>query len=82
MGDAISVSGDCFLLAHDHFHTQQFIRASGAPLTFLRASLYTDNVPQCVSGDNILCLSRRINPAAIDRTRDLILGKLGMSPVG
>jgi hypothetical protein len=82
MGDAFSVSGDCFFLAHDHFHTEQFIRASGAPFTFLRTSLHTDNVPQCVSGDDILCLSRSINPAAIDRTRDLMLGKLGTSPVG
>jgi len=43
-----------FILAHDHFHTERHIRASGIPFTFLRASLYTDNVPQCVSGDYVI----------------------------
>ena len=43
-----------FILAHDHFYTEQHIRASGMPFTFLRASLYTDNVPQCVSADNVI----------------------------
>ena len=43
-----------FILAHDHFYTEQRIRASGVPFTFLRASLYTDNVPQCVSADDIV----------------------------
>jgi uncharacterized protein YbjT (DUF2867 family) len=43
-----------FILAHDHFHTEEHIRASGVPFTFLRASLYTDNVPQSVSADNVI----------------------------
>ena len=43
-----------FILAHDHFYTEQHIRASGMPFTFLRASLYTDNVPQCVSADDFI----------------------------
>lgn len=43
-----------FILAHDHFHTEQYIRASGIAYTFLRASLYTDNVPQCVSDDDVI----------------------------
>jgi NAD(P)H dehydrogenase (quinone) len=43
-----------FILAHDHFYTEQHVRAVGVPFTFLRASLYTDNVPQCVSADNII----------------------------
>ncbi len=43
-----------FILAHDHFHTEQYIRASGIPFTFLRASLYTDNVPQYVSADDVI----------------------------
>jgi NAD(P)H dehydrogenase (quinone) len=41
-----------FILAHDHFHTEEHIRAKGVPFTFLRAGLYTDNVPQCVSADD------------------------------
>lgn len=43
-----------FTLAHDHFHTEQSIRASELRFTFLRASLYMDNVPQCVSEDNVI----------------------------
>jgi NAD(P)H dehydrogenase (quinone) len=41
-----------FILAHDHFHTEQYIRASGMHFTFLRTSLYADNVPQYVSADD------------------------------
>jgi NAD(P)H dehydrogenase (quinone) len=43
-----------FILAHDHYYTEQYIRASGMPFTFLRTSLYTDNVPQCVSADDVI----------------------------
>jgi NAD(P)H dehydrogenase (quinone) len=43
-----------FILAHDHFHTEQHIQASGIPYTFLRPGLYTDNVPQCVSADDVI----------------------------
>ena len=43
-----------FILAHDHFHTEQQIRAVGMPFTFLRASLYADNVPQCVSANDVM----------------------------
>ncbi len=46
--------GATFILAHDHFHTEQHIRASGMQFTFLRASLYLDNVPQCVSADGVI----------------------------
>jgi NAD(P)H dehydrogenase (quinone) len=43
-----------FILAHDHFYTEQHIRTSGMSFTFLRAGLYTDNVPQCVSADDVI----------------------------
>ncbi len=43
-----------FILAHDHYHTEEYIRSSGLPFTFLRASLYADNVPQCVSADDVI----------------------------
>ncbi len=43
-----------FILAHDHFYTEEYIRAAGVPFTFLRASLYTDNVPQSVSADDVI----------------------------
>lgn len=34
-----------FTLARDHFHTEQFLRASGMAFTFLRDNLYADFVP-------------------------------------
>jgi NAD(P)H dehydrogenase (quinone) len=43
-----------FILAHDHFHTEEYIRRKGVAFTFLRASLYADNVPQCVSADDVI----------------------------
>jgi NAD(P)H dehydrogenase (quinone) len=43
-----------FNLAHDHFHTEESIRAAGVRFTFLRASLYTDNLPQYVSADDVI----------------------------
>jgi len=43
-----------FILSQDHFHTEEYIRASGVPFTFLRVSLYTDNVPQSVSADDVI----------------------------
>jgi NAD(P)H dehydrogenase (quinone) len=43
-----------FILAHDHFYTEQHIRTSGMLFTFLRASLYADNVPQYVSADDVI----------------------------
>jgi NAD(P)H dehydrogenase (quinone) len=49
-----AASDATFILAHDHFYTEQYIRASGMRFTFLRACLYTDNVPQCVSADGVI----------------------------
>jgi NAD(P)H dehydrogenase (quinone) len=43
-----------FILSRDHFSTEEYIRASGVPFTFLRISLYTDNVPQNVSSDDVI----------------------------
>jgi NAD(P)H dehydrogenase (quinone) len=43
-----------FILAHDHFYTEEHIRSTGLPFTFLRASLYTDNVPHSVSSDDVI----------------------------
>ncbi len=43
-----------FILSRDHFGTEEYIRASGVPFTFLRVSLYTDNVPQCVSAGDVI----------------------------
>ena len=43
-----------FILAHDHFYTEEHIRATGVSFTFVRASLYTDNVPQSVAADDVI----------------------------
>lgn len=43
-----------FILARDHFHTEEHIRAIGVPFTFLRMSLYTDHVPLRVSDDGVI----------------------------
>ena len=43
-----------FILSRDHFSTEEYIRKSGVPFTFLRVSLYTDNVPLCVSADDVI----------------------------
>jgi NAD(P)H dehydrogenase (quinone) len=43
-----------FILSKDHYYTEEHIRAIGVPFTFLRMSLYTDNVPLAVSTDFII----------------------------
>jgi NAD(P)H dehydrogenase (quinone) len=43
-----------FILAHDHFYTEEYIRKLGLSYTFLRACLYADNVPQCVSAGDVI----------------------------
>jgi len=43
-----------FILSHDHFSTEEYIRTSGVSFTFLRVNLYTDNVPQNVSADDVI----------------------------
>ncbi|MEU5091364.1 SDR family oxidoreductase [Streptomyces sp. NPDC021356] len=43
-----------FTLARDHWHTEQHIRASGLPFTFLRDNLYADFMPALVGGDGVI----------------------------
>ena len=43
-----------FILSRDHFSTEEYIRISGVPFTFLRVSLYADNVPKNVSADDVI----------------------------
>jgi hypothetical protein len=43
-----------FILARDHFFTEEYIRATGVPFTFLRQNLYMDKVPLHVSNDGII----------------------------
>lgn len=43
-----------FTLARDHWHTEQHIRATGLPWTFLRMNLYMDFVPSMVGEDGVI----------------------------
>jgi NAD(P)H dehydrogenase (quinone) len=43
-----------FTLARQHFHTEQFIRDTGASHVFLRDSLYCDSLPYFVGRDGVL----------------------------
>lgn len=43
-----------FTLARDHWHTEQHIRASGVPFTFLRDNLYADFTPGLVGEDGVI----------------------------
>jgi uncharacterized protein YbjT (DUF2867 family) len=43
-----------FTLARDHWHTEQHIRASGLPFTFLRDNLYADFMPALVGEDGVI----------------------------
>jgi NAD(P)H dehydrogenase (quinone) len=43
-----------FILAHDHYFTEEHIRNIGVEYTFLRMSLYTDQVPVMVSDGGII----------------------------
>jgi uncharacterized protein YbjT (DUF2867 family) len=43
-----------FTLARDHWATEEHIRASGVPWTFLRMSLYMDFIPSMVGRDGVI----------------------------
>jgi NAD(P)H dehydrogenase (quinone) len=51
----ISAAADAtFILAHDHFRTEEHIRRLRIGFTFLRMNLYTDHVPFYVSDDGVI----------------------------
>jgi uncharacterized protein YbjT (DUF2867 family) len=43
-----------FTFARDHFHTEQAIRATGVPFTFLRDCMYADYVPLLCGEDGVI----------------------------
>jgi NAD(P)H dehydrogenase (quinone) len=43
-----------FTFARDHFQTEEHIRASGLPWTFLRDSIYVDYIPLFVGDDGVI----------------------------
>jgi NAD(P)H dehydrogenase (quinone) len=43
-----------FILARDHYHTEEYIREKNVPFTFLRTGLYSDNLPLYVSDEDVI----------------------------
>jgi NAD(P)H dehydrogenase (quinone) len=43
-----------FILAREHYRTEEFIRSTGIAFTFLRQDLYMDKVPQHVMKDDMI----------------------------
>ncbi len=43
-----------FTLVRDHWATEQYIRGTGIPFTFLRDNLYADFLPMMVGGDGVI----------------------------
>ncbi|MEO8392767.1 MAG: NmrA family NAD(P)-binding protein [Chloroflexota bacterium] len=49
-----AAAGASFTLARQHFHTEEYIRASGLAFSFLRSSLYADFVPYLFGEDGVV----------------------------
>lgn len=63
-----------FTFARDHWHTEEYIRATGVGYTFLRNSLYQDILPTFVCPDGVLrgpAGTGRFAPVARDDIADL-----------
>ncbi len=43
-----------FILARDHFHTEEYLRSVGVAFTFLRQSLYMDKVAQHIARSDVI----------------------------
>jgi NAD(P)H dehydrogenase (quinone) len=68
-----------FTFARDHFHTEELIRATGIPFTFLRSSLYLDFIPQMVGDDGVIrgpAGKGRVAPVARDDLADAAVAVL------
>ena len=68
-----------FTFARDHFHTEELIRATGIPFTFLRSSLYLDFIPEMVGDDGVLrgpAGDGRVAPVARDDLADAAVAVL------
>ncbi len=51
----LSAAADAtFILSRDHFHTEEYIRATGIAFTFLRQNLYTDKVPALIARSDVI----------------------------
>jgi NAD(P)H dehydrogenase (quinone) len=68
-----------FTFARDHFHTEELIRATGIPFTFLRSSIYLDFIPQMVGDDGVIkgpAGDGRVAPVARDDLADAAVAVL------
>jgi NAD(P)H dehydrogenase (quinone) len=68
-----------FSLARHHWDTEQHIRASGLPWTFVRASLYLDFVPQLMGPDDVIrgpAGDGRVAPVLRDDVADAVVALL------
>ncbi|GAA4407801.1 SDR family oxidoreductase [Tsukamurella soli] len=61
-----------FTLARDHWATEQHIRASGLPFTFLRDNLYADFMPGLVGDDGVIRGPARCGRAAVVAQDDIV----------
>lgn len=64
-----------FTLARQHFATEEHIRATGVPFTFLRSSLYLDYMPFLAGADGVIAGpagSGRFAPVARDDIADTV----------
>lgn len=72
-----------FTLARDHWATEEYIRASGLPFTFLRDNLYADFMPALVGPDDIVRGPAGQGRAAVvaqDDIADAAVAVLGNAP--
>ncbi|MFP5487344.1 MAG: SDR family oxidoreductase [Acidimicrobiia bacterium] len=68
-----------FTHARDHYDTEQHIRASGVPFTFLRDNMYADFMPMLVGDDGAIrgpAGDGRISPVAQDDIADAAVAVL------
>lgn len=66
-----------FFAAREHFRTEEFIRSSGVPFTFMRQGLYMDNVPAHVTSDDVMRAPAgegRVSWIARDDIADSVVG--------
>jgi uncharacterized protein YbjT (DUF2867 family) len=68
-----------FVLAKDHYLTEQHVKALGVPYTFVRMSLYIDHIPMFCSADGVIRApagETRGNWVARDDLADVIVAVL------
>ena len=68
-----------FTFARDHFHTEQYIKATGVAWTFLRSSLYLDYMPYFAGDEGIIrgpAGNGRVAPVSRDDIADAAVAVL------